>query len=189
MTESLIQLLAQMPVHWRTFILAAIPLTELRLTIPLGLYWGLTPWEALWLSLAGNLLPVLPLLIFLPWLLKKLETFPLIGRPVRAVAERTRRRSNLVSTWGFWGLVVFVGIPAPGTGAWTGALAASLLGMSVGTAAVGISLGVALAGLIVTLASLGVWQAVRMAAWEAIVWLIVVGLMAYFCWHFYTRRK
>lgn len=189
MTENLVQWLAQVPVPWRTFILAAVPVTELRLTIPLGLHWGLTPWEAFWLSLAGNFLPVFPLLFFLPWLLEKLERFPLIGPPVRAVVARTHRRSDFINTWGLWGLVTFVGIPAPGTGAWSGALAASLLGMSLRTAALGISLGVALAGVIVTLASLGVWQLARLAAWETVLALAVVGLVVYLGWRWRQRKR
>jgi len=129
---------------------AATPVVELRGAIPLGLALGLSPWQAWLWSVLGNLLPVPALLLGTRTGLQWLGRQPWLHRHVRAWGERGSSRLAVhVNRWGLLGLAVFVAVPLPGTGAWTGAVAASLLGMKPGPALAAIALGVAVAGLLV----------------------------------------
>lgn len=180
MTDWLLDLVSSIPPVWRTAILAAVPLTELRLSIPLALLWGLSPLAALGWSILGNFIPVLPILWLLGPVVRWLSRFPPAGRVFDFFLTRAAANSHRVATYGFWGLAIFVGVPAPGTGAWTGCLVAFLLGLPVAQAAASITLGLFMAGLIVTAASLGVWQVFRMWAWPALIALATAVVLIYF---------
>jgi len=131
-------------------LVACLPIFELRLAIPLGiLKFNLGALEVYVLALLGNLLPVIPLLLLFKYFFHKLENIPLLGKFFKWWFRRVETKSKIVEKWGFWGLVLFVSIPLPVTGAWTGTVAATLFEMPVRRAAVAISLGVALAGIIV----------------------------------------
>ncbi|MFN3301835.1 MAG: COG2426 family protein [Patescibacteria group bacterium] len=142
----------------KTILLAMTPINELRGTIPLAIsLWGLSPYKAFLFSLIGNMLPVFFLLWFLPkfseFLIKQSKFFT---KFFDWLFERTRRKFyNKYQKFGDFALVIFVAIPLPLTGAWTGAIAAFLFGISYGKSLALIFLGVFLAGLIVTLASTG----------------------------------
>lgn len=138
-------------------VLSGLPVTELRATIPLAFTWGLEPWRSFVLAVCGNLVPVLPILL----LLKPLEEvlarhFPRIEQVLQWLLRRTRGKGEQVKKYGVIGLCLFVAVPLPGTGAWTGAALAWLFGFSVWTAFISIAIGVVLAGTIVTLVTLGV---------------------------------
>lgn len=186
MTDWLLDLVSSISPGWRTFILSAVPLTELRLSIPLALIWGLPPAAALGWSLLGNFIPVLPILWLLGPVVRLFSRFPPAGRVFDFFLSRAAANTHRVATYGFWGLAIFVGIPAPGTGAWTGCLVAFLLGLPVAWAAASIALGLFIAGLIVTAASLGVWQVFRMWAWPALIILAVAVIIIYF-WRLKSR--
>ena len=129
---------------------AATPVVELRGAIPVGLALGLTPWQAWVWSVLGNLLPVPALLLGTRTGLGWLGRLPWVHKRIRVWGERSSSRlATQVRRWGLLGLAVFVAIPLPGTGAWTGAVAASLLGIKPGPALAAIALGVAVAGLLV----------------------------------------
>ncbi|MCM8798747.1 MAG: small multi-drug export protein [Candidatus Omnitrophica bacterium] len=131
------------------FLTAMLPVSELRGAIPLGFALGV-PWQKIaFLSLLGNLLPVPFVLIFLRPVSQRLRRFPLWRKFFEWLFERTKKRSKMVEKFEFWGMVIFVGIPLPMTGAWTGAVAGSLLGMRFGKAILAIFLGIILAGTIV----------------------------------------
>lgn len=179
MTDWLLDLVSSIPPVWRTVVLAAVPLTELRLSIPLALWWGLSPLAALGWSLLGNFLPVLPILWLLGPVVRWLSRFAAARRVFDFFFTRAAANTQRVATYGFWGLVLFVGVPAPGTGAWTGCLAAFLLGLRVPQAALAIAGGLLLAGLVVVGASLGVWQAFRLWAWPALAGLAAVFVVLY----------
>ncbi len=140
-------------------LVSAAPIGELRAGIPLGLALGLSPVVAFGAALAGNLLPV-PLLL---WGLRAL--WPLILRwpgPLGRWAHRyqnwqRKRLGRRWARWGPWALMLFVAIPLPGSGAWTGALLAALVGIPPQRALMPIVLGVVVAGVLVLMASLGVW--------------------------------
>jgi len=139
---------------------AALPIFELRGAIPLGVkLLGMSAiGKVYFLSLLGNLIPVLPLLLFFKYFFHHLENIKFIGRFFKWWFRRVEKRSKLIERWGFWGLVLFVAIPLPVTGAWTGTAAATLFEIKVKRAFLAISLGVAIAGAIVSLVVTGVVQ-------------------------------
>ena len=143
----------------QTLLLAATPIGELRLSIPLALTtFNLSITEAYIISIIGNLIPVVFLLLFLEgvskFLIKRSEFFT---KFFEWLFERTRRRiEGKYKHYGYIALVILVAIPLPITGAWSGSAAAYLLGIKFSRALGLIALGVAIAGVIVTLASLGI---------------------------------
>ena len=98
---------------------AALPIFELRGAIPLGCQLlGMSAiGKVYFLSFLGNLIPVLPLLLFFKYFFHHLENIKFIGRFFKWWFHRVERKSKLVERWGFWGLVLFVAIPLPVTGA------------------------------------------------------------------------
>ena len=131
--------------------IATLPVFELRLAIPVAVLRFNMSWqEAFLLALLGNVLVILPLLLFFKYFFHKLEYVPLVGRAFKWWFERVERKSQIVRRWGFWGLVCFVAVPLPGTGAWTCSVAATLIEMQLKKAFFAILLGVIIAGIIIT---------------------------------------
>jgi uncharacterized membrane protein len=163
MTECVAQWFAALPKEWVVFVISMLPIVELRGAIP----WALSPamgpalsWSNAYLiAVAGNLIPVIPILRFLePVSLGLRRRGRLFDRFFTWLFARTRRRGRVVERYGAIGLTLFVAIPLPITGAWTGAMLAFLLGIPLRLALPCICLGVAIAGCVVTLASLGVFH-------------------------------
>lgn len=150
MLERFIYLFSNLPLRWIVFLTAMLPVSELRGAIPLGFALGLPRQEIIFLSFLGNFLPVPFILILLEPLSRKLRRFRFWKRFFDWLFSRTQKRANIVERYEFWGLVIFVGIPLPMTGAWTGAIAASLIGIRFIKAALAITLGVVMAGIAVT---------------------------------------
>jgi uncharacterized membrane protein len=141
-------------------VVAAVPIFELRGAIPLAMFSLNMPWySALPLALLGNLLPVPFLLLFLKRVMKWLSRYGLFRRFFDWLCARTMRRSQRLHRNQLIGLILFVGIPLPITGAWTGSLAATLLDFDFKYSFVAIAIGVLLAGIIVTAFCLLGWQA------------------------------
>ncbi|OGZ35586.1 MAG: ligand-binding protein SH3 [Candidatus Portnoybacteria bacterium RIFCSPLOWO2_01_FULL_43_11] len=146
-----------MPPQLITFLIAASPIFELRGAIPmaLGIY-NLSPLNAFFWAVLGNILPV----IFLLWLLEPLSKYLshhnyFFNRFFAWLFERTRKNhSRQFEVWGGLALVTFVAIPLPLTGGWSGAVAAFVFDIPFKKALPLISLGVIIAGIIVTLISL-----------------------------------
>ena len=148
---------------WRDVLLvlgvSAAPVSELRGGIPLALSLGFSPKAAFFLALLGNLLPVPFLVFFLPKLIKVVERLPgRLGRMGRAYLAWQARRHRHLYAWGGLAVFAIVAVPLPGTGAWTGALIAALLGIPARRATLALALGVAVAGVLVLLASLGLFH-------------------------------
>lgn len=144
--------------HLCVFICSMIPIIELRGAIPLGAGLGLPFWMNYLLSITGNLLPVPIILLCIKAVLNwmkgcKVKFFNKIANWLFAKAEKNRGK---VEKYGFWGLFIFVAIPLPGTGAWTGSLVAAVIDMKFGKAMLSVALGVMTAGVIMTLVSYGV---------------------------------
>ncbi|AIG98696.1 COG2426 family protein [Archaeoglobus fulgidus] len=137
-------------------LVSAMPFSELRGAIPLALYFGFSPAEAYLLSVLGNILPVPFLLLFLDYLVRIATKVELLARVYRRVVERVERRKGVVERYGYLGLTIFVAIPLPVTGAWTGTLLAFLLQLNRVKAFLFISAGVCIAGVVVLLASIGI---------------------------------
>lgn len=133
---------------------AALPIFELRLAIPLGLIrFDLPVAQVYFLALLGNILPVIPLLLFFKYFFHHLEKVRFFGPFFKWWFARVERKSKLVERWGFWGLILFVAVPLPVTGAWTGTVAATLFKINPCKAFVAILIGVAIAGVIMVFVS------------------------------------
>ena len=141
-----------------TFLVSMLPIVELRGAIPVGVGLGLPVWQAAAVSMIGNLLPVPFIIAFIRTVLDWLRTRSDRARRLVAwlEAKGTGKKAEKVRQTQFWGLMLFVAIPLPGTGAWTGALIAALLNMRMKRALPPIVLGVLTAGLLVSLATAGV---------------------------------
>ena len=140
----------------KTLFTAMLPVLEIRGAIPVGVAAGLDPWLAFAVGVVGNMLPI-PILILVTrrvinWLKKHGVLVRFTGWLERKGAEKART----VQQYSFWGLFILVAIPLPGTGAWTGALVASLLDMRLKRAMPAITMGVIAAGIIVLLLTYGV---------------------------------
>ncbi len=146
----------------QVFFTAAAPISELRGAIPFAILELDMSWQlAFPVAFAGNLLPVPFLLLFLDPVSKFLSKIGLFERILSWIFRLSRRRGGLIERHGAIGLVLFVAIPLPVTGAWTGAIVAFLLGLSFWRALPAIVLGVVIAGVIVTtLTVIGWWGAV-----------------------------
>lgn len=158
------------------FIMAAAPIWELRGSIPTGMFAMNLPWpEVFIVSLLGNIFPVPFILLLLDPVSKSLSRIKFLERLLNWIFQRTRRQSSLVEKYKRIGLMLFVAVPLPGTGAWTGALIAFLLGMSLKKAFWPIALGVLVAGVIVlTLCLLG-WLGALIAG-VGLTILAILGL-------------
>ena len=138
-----------------TLVIAALPIIELRGSIPWALTFGDLAWpRAYVLSILGNVAPVVPLLLYLGPVSNVLRRIGFMDRFFEWVFTRTRKRSGVLEKYGAVGLILFVAIPLPVTGAWTGSAAAFLFGIPFRKAFPLIVTGVAIAGVIVTLAVL-----------------------------------
>ncbi len=138
---------------WAVLVVSALPLIELRGAIPIGVALGLPTVEVFLLAMIGNLIPVPLILLLLGPLRRWANSWPLVGPLLRWAEERAMRKREQVERYGFWGLVAFVGIPLPGTGAWTGSLIAVLLEIPFWLALGAISLGVLIAGVAIAILS------------------------------------
>ena len=137
-----------------TVLIASLPISELRGAIPFALGMKIPVFKAYLLAVFGNLIPVVPLLLCFGRIVRVLEKFSFGKRFLSWLFARTRSRSRIVQRFEILGLALFVAIPLPVTGAWTGTVAAFLCGIKFRYALPAIILGVLTAGGIVTLVSL-----------------------------------
>ncbi len=161
MVQSVIHFLRSVPKEAITFIIATLPISELRGAIPWALasppVGGGLSWQSAYIfAVLGNFLPVIPILFFLEPLANFLRRYKLFDKFFTWLFARTRRKGKLIEKYEALGLVFFVAIPLPVTGAWTGAVAAFIFGIELKYAIPCIFFGILLAGVIVTLASLGI---------------------------------
>ena len=145
------------------FFVSMIPVVELRGAIPIAMAWNLDYFTALTVCVIGNMLPVPFIYFFARRVLLWGADRKYIGKYFRFFLSKGERGGQkLIKKTGrgglFVALMLFVGIPLPGTGAWTGTLAASFLNMGFKSTTVSVSLGVIIAGIIMGLASMGVFS-------------------------------
>jgi len=163
MVNVIINWLREIPKEYVVLIVGALPISELRGAIPLGLSFGMSFSKAFWLSVLGNILPVAPALFLFEPISTRLRKFKIWSRFFDWLFERTKKNADTVQKYEALGLAIFVAIPLPMTGAWSGVIAASLFKIRFRYAFAAIMAGVVGAGLIVlTLCALGImsWQAV-----------------------------
>lgn len=139
-----------------TFVLAMLPISELRGSMIYAASLGNIPLKvALPLSIVGNLIPILPILLLLGPLSEWGSRYPIGERFFNWVFERARSKSEKVKRYETFGLVLFVAIPLPVTGAWTGAAVAFVLGLRTRDAFLAITGGVLIAGVVMSIAAYG----------------------------------
>ena len=142
-----------------TFLISMIPLVELRGAVPYAISSGIPLWQALLIGVVGNMLPVPIIFFFARHILEWGKEKPVIGNFFTWCLNKGHRGGQKLEEAAgdkgiFWALLLFVGIPLPGTGAWTGTLAASILDWDFKRSVLAVMLGVVLAGLIMGFLSL-----------------------------------
>ncbi len=151
--------------YFLVFLVSMVPIVELRGAVPIGTgFFGLDPWITLIVCIIGNMVPVPFIYFFAQKLLVWGSDKRFIGKFFSWCLEKGRKGGQKLQAKAgrgtFVALMLFVGVPIPGTGAWTGTLAASLLDIGFKKSVIAVILGVLLAGIIMTLATLGVFTAI-----------------------------
>lgn len=140
-----------------TVLVSMVPVVELRGGIPFGVAAGLPVWAACVAAVIGNLIPVPFIIVYIrrifQWMRQRL---PKLNRVVDRLEEKAHLKGARVNKYKYLGLAVFVAIPLPGTGAWTGALAAAFLDMPLRKAIPSVVAGVVAAGLAISVLTFGV---------------------------------
>ena len=143
------------------FLVSILPLVELRGGIIAARLLNMTLWKAIWVCIIGNILPIPFILMFVDkffaWVKK--HKIPGLTKFVLYLENKSLNKSDKMEKGEFIFLMLFVGIPLPGTGAWTGTLAASLLDMNFKQTVLAVMAGVLMAGIIMGLASAGIFGA------------------------------
>ena len=172
------------------FFVSMIPIVELRGAIPIAESLGLNIFLYYSIAILGNMLPVPIIYLFARKVLEWGKEKKLIGKFFTWCLEKgTKGGEKLKQSAGnkgiFWALLIFVGIPLPGTGAWTGTLAASFLNLDFKTSISAITLGVLLAGIIMSLGS----KIVSTLGWIGVFVLIVIILIIILASIFIKKKK
>lgn len=151
MKEAIINLLAFLPNWLEIMIISAIPVVELRGAIPLAiLVYHMPYFQAYLLGVIGSIIPAPFILIFIPAILRWMSGTRVFGKMAQWIIAKGMKKSEKLTKYEFWGLFLFVAIPLPGTGVWTGCLAAALIGLDFRRSLISVALGSAVAGIIVT---------------------------------------
>lgn len=137
------------------FIISMFPVVELRGGMIAAKLLDVELLKAFVICYLGNIIPIPFILLFIRRIFQFLKKFKGIGSLIEKLEVRSMRKSEQVKKWRNWGLLVFVGIPLPGTGGWTGALIAALLDIRIKTSFPIIALGVLIANLIMSVFSYG----------------------------------
>ena len=134
-----------------TGMVSMIPVIELRGGIPFGVALGLEHWEAFLAAVIGNIIPLPFIVVYIrrifKWMRRRL---PALDRLVDKLEAKAHLKGRKVTKYKYLGLMIFVAIPLPGTGGWTGALVAAFLDMPLRRAMPALALGVLIAGFLVT---------------------------------------
>ncbi len=138
------------------FLISLLPVIELRGSIPVGYYQGLPWYTNMITSIIGNLLPVPFILLFVVKVFEFMKKRNIMVGFIEKIEKRAMSRSDSIANKEFIGLMLFVAIPLPGTGAWTGALIAALLQFNRKKSFMYICIGVLIAASLITLGVYGV---------------------------------
>lgn len=146
----------KVPVFWRYVLVmcvSMVPIIELRGAVPIGIAWGLDTIPTYIICVIGNIIPVPFILLFIRAILKFMLKVEKLAPIAEWIMRKADKHSTAITKYATFGLYLFVAIPLPGTGAWTGALVAALLNMKMKHALISIFLGVLTAGIIMTVGS------------------------------------
>ena len=138
------------------FIISLMPILELRGGLIAAALLGLPPVPAYIISIIGNLIPIPLILWLLDYVFDFIKKHNILKKFVLFCERKGNEKKDKIEKLGFWGLVLFVGVPLPGTGAWTGCLIATILRMDKKKAFLAAALGVIMASIIMMLISYGV---------------------------------
>ena len=142
-----------------TVLVSMIPVVELRGGIPFGVAAGLSVPAAYLAAVSGNLLPVPFIIVYIRRVFQWLRrNFRRLDRLVDALERKAHLKGRIVTRYKYLGLAIFVAIPLPGTGAWTGALAAAFLDMPLRRALPAITLGILAAGIVISILTFGLFN-------------------------------
>ena len=140
-----------------TVLFSMIPVVELRGGIPFGVTLGLPVWAAFIAAVIGNLIPIPFIIVYIRRVFQWMrERIPRLNRLVDALERKAHLKGRRVTKYKYLGLASFVAIPLPGTGAWTGSLAAAFLDMPLRKALPSVIAGVLTAGLAISILTYGV---------------------------------
>ena len=140
-----------------TVLFSMIPVVELRGGIPFGVTLGLPVWAAFIAAVIGNLIPVPFIIVYIRRIFQWMrERIPRLNRLVDALERKAHLKGRRVNKYKYLELAIFVAIPLPGTGAWTGSLAAAFLDMPLRKALPSVIAGVVTAGLAISILTYGV---------------------------------
>lgn len=137
------------------FIVSMLPIVELRGGLIAASILNVSFIRAFIICFIGNILPVPFILLLIEKIFNLLKKWNFTKKLVIKIEDKTYKKKDQITKYGYWGLLLFVGIPLPGTGAWTGSLLAVLLNLDKKKSFIYISLGVLLAGIIMSILSYG----------------------------------
>lgn len=168
MTDSLINwftnTLSFMPKELIAFIISMMPILELRGGLVAASLLGIGVFNAIIICVIGNIIPIPFILFFITPMFNWMKKTKLFSPIVEKLETKSMAKSEKIQKYEFWGLALFVGIPLPGTGAWTGALIAALLGIKTKKASLAILTGIIIATIIMTIISYGIPWAIQAIA-------------------------
>lgn len=145
--------------YLKVFLLSLTPVGELRLSVPMGILAFKLPWlEVFLISIIGNILPAIIILVLFEYMDHHFRKIALIDALYTRLIDHSMKKKKLLAILGYIGLLIFVAIPAPGTGAWTGAFLAGLLGFKRFISLIAIFGGLIVSATIVTLTSMGIFH-------------------------------
>lgn len=151
MSASIIHFFDFLPNWLQVLFVSAVPIVELRGAIPWGIFMlHMNPIQVYILSVIGSIIPAPFILLFIQTVLKWMRRSKHFHKFAAWLDEKADKGSKKIAKYKFWGLMIFVAIPLPGTGVWTGCLAASVLEMNFWQAMLCVVLGSMIAGVIVT---------------------------------------
>ncbi len=142
------------------FVISLMPILELRGGLIAASLLNMNPVTSFIVCFIGNLIPIPFILWFITPIFDKLKKTKHLSKLVNKIESKANSKKEQIEKYQFWGLLLFVGIPLPGTGAWTGSLIASMVGMNKKKSLLAAILGVTLAGIIMFVLSFGVLKGI-----------------------------
>lgn len=147
-------------IEFTVMLTAALPIVEVRGAIPLGMSFGLSAIHSAILGVIGSAIPIPFILLGIKPVFKMLKQIDVFKNSIERLSVKTMSKSVNVQKYGFWGLLIFVAIPLPGTGVWTGSLIAALLDMRFKIAFLAIFIGNIIAAFLIMSLSYGLFNVI-----------------------------
>ena len=146
----------KIPAELTIFVISLFPILELRGGLIAASLLDVPLWQAFIICYIANMIPIPFIILFIKKIFEFLRRFKFFAKIIEKLEAKTERNKDKVMRYKQWGLLVFVAIPLPGTGGWTGALMAALLDIDIKKAVPIIALGVLIAGVIMSIISYGI---------------------------------